>query len=102
MAFVNKTPPIKIFLNKYEYNCLLEVINSNPEFSKLKDKLLTYSSIFKSDAGVELVNVSLYAVEAKQIITCLIKYCNIKTNIDYFEVLKKVKQSKKFDDDNNE
>ena len=102
MAYTKRIPPIKLILNVKEYNTLIGVLTKNIENSEnkendlavnTKEKLLKYSIPRQEQDGTE-IDLRLYINEAADLISELIKYASNKTKeIDYYQVLSKVREN---------
>ncbi len=103
MAYSKRIPPIKLMLNKKEYNNLIGVLTKNIEkqidenerdLAKLtKEKLLRYSVPRNINNDIE-IDVRLYINEAIDIISQFLLYTsNIIEEIDYYQVLEKVREN---------
>ncbi len=109
MAYSKRIPPIKLMLNKKEYNNLIGVLTKNIEeqideterdLAKLtKEKLLKYSVPRSINDNIE-IDIRLYINEAIDIISQFLLYTgNTIEEIDYFQVLEKVREN--FDKSND-
>lgn len=107
MAFEQKTPPIKIRLDEGFYNLMLEVLDenlsielddTNMEAERLKDKLLKYPRIFKSDDDKNVVSIGFFPREASSMINQLLVWLAVHTEIDpksnYFSQLAEKENTK--------
>lgn len=103
MAYSKRIPPIKLVLSSKEFNNLVGVLTENlkeenddeiKEFANLtKEKLLKYSVPREVDNNIE-VDLRLYANEVADIISQLLAYLNKRiVEIDYYQVLLKVRES---------
>lgn len=104
MAYVKRVPPIKLILTKKEYNTLIGILTKNIDenddatarelASNTKEKLLKYSIPHELNENDVEIDIRLYLNEAADIITELLLY-NIKriNEINYYEVLKKIRES---------
>lgn len=103
MAYSKRIPPIKLVLTVKEYNTLIGVLTSNisaqNEFVEndvailTKEKLLKYS-IPRDEEGKVEIDLRLYINEVVDIISELLKYVSSKSKeIDYYQVLLKVRES---------
>ncbi len=103
MAYVKRIPPIKLILTVKEYNVLIGILtkniegNSSEESDNLatitKEKLLKYSIPREENDKIE-IDLRLYINEAADIISELLKYESNKTKeIDYYQVLLKVRET---------
>lgn len=103
MAYSKRIPPIKLMLNKKEYNNLIGVLTKNIEkqidenerdLAKLtKEKLLRYSVPRNINNDIE-IDVRLYINEAIDIISQFLLYTsNTIEEIDYYQVLEKVREN---------
>lgn len=102
---------IRIYLNKNEFNKLIELLEENEKnpdgeiaqkSSRLKEKLMTYSFAFKKKEGYEeTASLVLYPIEIAEIMKQLLLKENEDKDIDYFEKLK-LQKSKNGSIDNDE
>ena len=103
MAYVKRIPPIKLVLTVKEYNILIGILTKNIEENNLvesdnlatitKEKLLKYSIPREENDKIE-IDLRLYMNEAADIISELLKYESNKTKeIDYYQVLLKVRET---------
>ncbi len=103
MAYVKRIPPIKLVLTVKEYNILIGILTKNIEENNLvesdnlatitKEKLLKYSIPREENDKIE-IDLRLYINEAADIISELLKYESNKTKeIDYYQVLLKVRET---------
>ena len=103
MAYVKRIPPIKLVLTVKEYNILIGILTKNIEKNNLvesdnlatitKEKLLKYSIPREENDKIE-IDLRLYINEAADIIPELLKYESNKTKeIDYYQVLLKVRET---------
>ena len=97
MAYVKRIPPIKLVLTVKEYNILIGILTKNIESDNLatitKEKLLKYSIPREENDKIE-IDLRLYINEAADIISELLKYESNKTKeIDYYQVLLKVRET---------
>lgn len=103
---------IRIYLNKNEFNKLIELLEENEKnpdgeiaqkSSRLKEKLMTYSFAFKKKEGYEeTASLVLYPIEIAEIMKQLLLEKNKNEEIDYFDELKsqKTKEEKTGDNGN--
>lgn len=110
MAYTKRIPPIKLILTIKEYNNLIEVLtqninNSDDDVTKklatlTKEKLLKYSIPRKKDENNMEIDVRLYINEAADIISQLLSHLNNRIKeINYYEVLLKIRETIQNDDD---
>ena len=101
MAYSKRIAPIKMVLTKREYNILVGILTDNiseesVEVSKIaqmtKDKMLKYG-IPKEESNDIEIEVKLYVNETIDIISQLLIYITKRSKeIDYYQVLLKVKE----------
>ena len=92
LAFVHKTPPIKLVVTKEQFNAMVERISlsENCDSTELKEKLLKFS-IPREDNSIFSVEIGLFPNEAANLIKILMTRALpevVKT--DYFSVLVRV------------
>lgn len=103
MAYSRRTPPIKVIVDINTFNLLLELITKTcekidekklNELINLKNKILKYSIPHVEDNGNTIIDMRFFPNEAEYIINILlnnIENSEVKTN--YFDILKKVRDS---------
>lgn len=104
MAYVKRVPPIKLILTQREYNTLIGVLHKNSEEIDAdvnkdlailtKEKLLKFSIPHEKGSDFIEIEVRLYLNEAADIISQLLLYISNKTKeVDYYQVLAKIRES---------
>ena len=106
-----KNDLIRVYLNKNEFNKLVEVLDENEKnpdgeiakkASRLKEKLFEHSFDFKKKEGYdETASLILYPIEVAGIMKQLLVQENESNEIDYFEQLK-TQRTKEETMENNE
>lgn len=99
MAFNQKTPPIKLKVDKSFYNLIIEILSKNESVTaddidkratKLKEKLLKYPRIY-SDEDKDIVSMGFFPGEASDMIDQLLVYIavnyEIELNTNYYSIL---------------
>lgn len=103
MAYSKRVPPIKLVLTVKEYNDLIDVLTINQEVEDngelheianlTKEKLLKFSLPRVNEEDIE-IDIRLYINEVVDIISQLLFYiCNKTRNVDYYQVLLKVREN---------
>lgn len=105
MSYQKRIPPVKVELNIEKFNLLLEMLTRYTQMSnervaqlaaKMKDKLLRYSIPRVDETEETIVDIRFYPNEASEIIYMLVyNVNNIDINTNYFEVLQKVRETRK-------
>lgn len=104
MAYVKRIPPIKLILTRREYNTLIGILTKNSEeiddaankdlAMLTKEKLLKFSIPHEKELDFIEIDVRLYLNEAADIISQLLLYISNKAKeVDYYQVLLKVRES---------
>lgn len=102
--YSNRIPPIKIELSKEGFNnfiqFLTELTNSEDQevkeiTTKIKDKLLKYSVPQVAEDGTKKVSIRFYMSESSEIINQFINTLKMYSEVDYYSVLEKVRESYK-------
>ena len=103
MAFNNKKPPLRLFIDINQFNLLLLILRVNElgndktineNAVKLQNKLLKYSIPFKDDNNEEKIEVGFYSSEVIELILqflCFNKNEVIDTN--YYDTLLEYRKS---------
>lgn len=99
MAFNQKTPPIKLRVDKSFYNLIIEILSKNEGVSadnidkratKLKEKLLKYPRIYTVEDR-DVVSMGFFPGEASDMIDQLLVYLAVNYEIaldtDYYSIL---------------
>lgn len=105
MAFMQKTPPIRLFVSVEQFNLLMELISLQTTLEderlkdravKLKEKILKYSVPYENDEGISMVDIRFFPNEAEFIMyTLLNNVVDTELGTNYYDVLLKVKESLK-------
>lgn len=110
MAYSKRVPPIKIKLSNIDFNRFIEILNIQEQnedeviskkSKKIKDKLLRYSVPIKNEEDEILVDIRCYQNEIIDIFYILFDGIKeeVKFETDYFEVLLKVREKMKQQND---
>ncbi len=111
MAFQTKKPPIRIMVDIDTFNNLVELVSivvqegdeRNSKYAeKMKEKLLKYSIPRVDENGETNIDIRFYNNEAQDLIYFLMATLDLKPETDYYEVLKKVRESFKQNTEENE
>ncbi len=113
MAYSKRIPPVKIKLSNIDFNKFIEILtiqaesedeNISKKSIKLKDKLLRYSVPIKTEEDEILVDIRCYQNEIVDMFYII--FDGLKEDVDYetdyFEVLLKVRESIKQQNQENE
>lgn len=106
MPFQKKAPPTKLILDSNFYNLLLGILVRNEnagensiseKATKLKDKLLRYSSPYISKDDKKMVRIGFFNTESSDMMSELLTFinsnCTIEQETDYYAVLQKVRET---------
>lgn len=107
MAYQDKTPPIRLDLDKSFFNLMLEILNKNEGVTtnsindrakRLKDKLLRYTRPYDLEDGNNAARVAFFNREASEMIDQLLVFVALNSDmeieLDYYSVLLKIREEK--------
>lgn len=104
MAYQTRRPPVRTVVSIEKFNSLVELVSNLTEqgddrYSKLaermKEKLLRYSVPRTNEDGETSIDIRFFTNEAEELIHFLLAGLDIKTDTNYYEVLLKVRETKK-------
>ena len=103
MAFNNKKPPLRLFIDTKQFNLLLLILRVNEldedktiqeKAIKLKNKLLKYSIPFEDDNKDKKIEVGFYSSEIIELILQFLYFNkNEEINTNYYETLLEYRKS---------